>query len=67
MIYPSDFEDKIGFTPLRVLLKDYCRSPQGKLLASGMSFCTSYAEVKKRLTQTCEMLQAVTSGADFPT
>lgn len=66
MIYPSDFEDKIGFTPLRLLLKDYCRSPQGKLLADEMSFCTSYGEVKKQLTQTCEMLQAVTSGADIP-
>ena len=66
MIYPSDFEDKIGFTPLRNLLKDYCRSPQGKQLADEMTFRTSYSEVKKRLMQTHEMLQAVTSGADIP-
>ena len=66
MIYPSDFEDKIGFTHLRTLLKEYCSGQQGKGLVDEMQFSTSYKTVKSQLCQTDEMVHALSSENNVP-
>lgn len=66
MIYPSDFEDKIGFTPLRALLKENCESVAGKECVDLMRFSFSRKFVRASLSQTAEMLSAIEEHADIP-
>lgn len=67
MIYPQDFEDKIGFSPLRTILKDNCNSELGRTLVDEMKFSSSFREVRDRLMRVSEMLGAINSGLDIPT
>lgn len=68
MIYPSDFEDKIGFTPLRALLKENCAGRAGKKCVDAMKFSTNFKHISNSLRQTAEMLSALDNddvpGAD---
>lgn len=66
MIYPSDFEEKTGFTPLRQLLKDYCASPQGRECVDAMKFSNSFNHVSRSLRQTAELTAVLRSGAPVP-
>ena len=56
MLYPSNFEEKIGFLQLRQYLKDRCISPLGVKKCDAMSFLSNYDKVNSRLLQTHEML-----------
>ena len=39
MIYPHNYERKIGIDNIRILLKERCLSSLGKLLVDEMAFC----------------------------
>lgn len=67
MIYPADFENKIGFAAIRRLLHDKCLSPLGQQRVVQMSFSSDYDKVNRLLRQTEEMVQIITSNADLPT
>lgn len=67
MIYPSDFEEKIGFTPLRQLLADKCLSPMGRRHVEEMSFLTDYQAVRRLLKETDEMASLLRAEAQLPT
>lgn len=45
MIYPKNFEQKIGFTEVRSLLRARCLSPLGKERVDAMSFSTDAVQV----------------------
>ena len=45
MIYPDNFEEKIGFSRIREGLKDLCISPLGRQKADEMTFSTSFEEI----------------------
>ena len=66
MIYPSDFESKIGFRPLRKFLTDYCISTLGSKWVERLRFHTDFREVKELLLQTAEMKKLLDGGADLP-
>lgn len=66
MIYPSDFEEKVGFTPLRRLLAEYCASPQGRMCVDAMKFSNSFTHVSRSLRQTAELAAVLRSGAPVP-
>lgn len=66
MIYPSDFEDKVGFTSLRSLLVAKCSGSAGKALAESLAFSTVFEEVRSRLCETSEMKKLVESSSDYP-
>lgn len=66
MIYPSDFESKIGFDAVRVEIARLCSSRMGKDAVEAMPFSSDYDEVRTRLLQTDEMLGLIRSGADMP-
>ncbi len=66
MIYPSDFEQKLGFDTVRSLLAAKCASRMGKEEVGEMQFSSEYEEVSRRLRQTSEMASLLRSRADLP-
>ena len=66
MIYPQNFETKIGFVEVRHLLKGHCLSILGKEKVDEMAFSTDADEVNEWLQQVREYrrIQAETDG--FP-
>ena len=54
MIYPSNFESKIGFDDIRQLLKQRCLSTLGKEAVDGVSFSGDSAQVNLWLRQVRE-------------
>ena len=51
MIYPQNFEQKIGFDQIRQLLKEKCLSTLGEERVMDMAFSDHFGEVKERLDQ----------------
>lgn len=66
MIYPSDFETKIGFAPLRQIIIDNCETRLGKEEARGMSFSSQFEDVRRKLTCVSEMLGLMMSHTEIP-
>lgn len=66
MIYPKDFENKIGFSPIRSLLKEKCETEMGKVLVDRMDFLNDWHDLKKELGKTDEMKNLLESGLSLP-
>lgn len=66
MLYPQNFEQKIGFQQLREILESYCLSPLGLYFVRRMGFLDRYDLVQKLLLQADEYLRLMHSGNDFP-
>lgn len=66
MIYPSDFENKIGFSGIRELLVEKCISRSGKELAHEMRFSGDFSEVRRRLSQVAEMVDLIEAHEAIP-
>lgn len=64
MIYPTSFEEKIGFVTLREQLQERCLCPIGKEEVDAMSFLSDYDSMMKRLTETSEMMVILSEEAD---
>lgn len=66
MVYPSGFEEKLGFDVVRSGLKARCNSTAGKGCVDEMAFSASPQTVVPLLRQTYEMKQLLASAADMP-
>ena len=66
MIYPSNFEHKIGFDEIRTLLKERCLSGLGKEKVDEIAFSTDVTEVNERLEQLREFRRLQEDADDFP-
>ena len=66
MIYPSNFEHKIGFDEIRTLLKERCLSGLGKEKVDEIAFSTDVTEVNERLEQLREFRRLQEDANDFP-
>ena len=66
MIYPESLEHKIGFDGVREHLCRLCSSPIGVDQCREMSFSNNYAQIRRQLDQTAEMVAILTGQADFP-
>ncbi len=66
MIYPQNFEQKIGFDSIRTLLDDLCLSPLGMERVEQMCFSDKYEEVNRRLDETAEFVRIIEEEEDFP-
>lgn len=66
MLYPLDIEKKIGFYPLRKVLKEKCETEMGRILVNEMSFKTNSVLIKKELGGTHEMKKILESGESMP-
>lgn len=66
MIYPDNFEQKIGFDRIRTMVAGACTNPLGVALANGMAFSAEYEEVKQQLSQAEEMRLLLSNEATYP-
>ncbi|MBD5356667.1 MAG: endonuclease MutS2 [Bacteroides sp.] len=66
MIFPKDFESKIGFAPLRQIIVDKCETRLGKEAAVAMDFVSGYEEIKRRLMCVAEMVSLLSSSSEMP-
>ena len=66
MIYPKNFEQKIGFTEARSLLRARCLSPLGKERVDAMSFSTDAAQVNTWMEEIREFRRIQEGQDEFP-
>ena len=66
MIFPQEFESKIGFDQIREKLKSYCLSPLGMTEVDGLGFLTDYSSVKELLNQSHEFKKLLIKAEPFP-
>ncbi len=66
MIYPENFEEKIGFDRIRELLGQQCLSDLGLGHVEEMHFSSSHGEVQTWLKQAGEFREILLSGKSFP-
>ena len=66
MIYPNNYEHKIGFDEIRTLLKGHCQSSLGCDMVDEMQFSTDADEVNEWLEQANEFRRLKETTDDFP-
>jgi DNA mismatch repair protein MutS2 len=66
MIYPQNFENKLGFDKVRTRLKALCLSPLGITKVEEMCFLSNYAEIQNHLNQTGEFKIICQTEEAFP-
>ena len=66
MIYPHNFEHKIGFDQIRNILKLKCLSTLGEDKVDEMTFIQDFDKIKEQLAQTYEFLLIIQEKVNFP-
>lgn len=66
MVYPQDFEKKIGFDVVRHLLDEKCESQSGREQVGKMRLSDNFDDVRQRLGSTAEMLRIISSPGGLP-
>lgn len=66
MIYPVDFEQRIGFDQVRQTLAGACVTDSAREAALRIPFLTDYESLRTVLGQTREMRDVLTLETDFP-
>ena len=66
MIYPNNFERKLGFDEIRRLLKERCLSTLGKEKVDEMTFSTDARQINEWLLQVREFRRLKEEKGDFP-
>jgi len=66
VIYPNNFEHKLGFDEIRRLLKERCLSTLGKEKVDEIAFSTVAVQVNEWLTQVREFRRLQAEKDDFP-
>ena len=65
MVYPENFEAKIGFDVVRKMLKEACLCPQGEERVDAMAFTAQFEQIRTALLQTEEFVR-VLREEEFP-
>jgi DNA mismatch repair protein MutS2 len=65
--YPENFESKIGFDKIRLLLADKCLSPLGEEKVAELAFSSHYTYITESLSQTEEFTRIIREEDNFPT
>ena len=66
MIYPNNFEQKIGFDEIRSLLRERCLSTLGKEKVDEIAFSTNVSVVNEWIAQVREFRRLQEKADDFP-
>lgn len=66
MIYPQNFEEKLGFDQIRKLLAQKCLSTLGEERIENMTFSTDYKQISFLLKQVTEFVNLIQSEEAFP-
>lgn len=67
MIYPDNFEIKIGFDKIRQLLSAKCLSPLGEERVQNLNFSSDFSFITKELSETEEFIRIIQEEDNFPT
>lgn len=67
MIYPDNFEIKIGFDKIRQLLSAKCLSPLGEERVQNLEFSSDFPFITKELSETEEFIRIIQEEDNFPT
>ena len=65
MIYPSNYEQKIGFDEIRRMLKEHCQSSLGREKVDEISFSSNASMVNEQMEQVREM-RRLTQATEKP-
>ena len=65
MIYPTTYEQKIGFDQIRSRLTALCLCTLGEGLVRDMAFSIQFDDIRRQVKQTMEMVQ-ILQGEDLP-
>ena len=66
-IYPSNFENKIGFDTVRELLRSRCLSTLGKEQVDKCIFSSDRKTIERQLDEAVEFVKIISEGMNFPT
>lgn len=66
MIYPDNFEKKIGFDRIRSILKESCLGELGQQEVDAMGFDLNYQEIVKMHDLVSEFMAILNSDKEFP-
>jgi DNA mismatch repair protein MutS2 len=66
MIYPENFESKIGFDRIRELLRERCLSPMGVEKAGSFRFSEKIESISENLSATSEFQHLLRFEENFP-
>jgi DNA mismatch repair protein MutS2 len=66
MIYPNNYEQKIGFNDIRSLLKERCLSTLGREKVDKMEFSVQAEQINEWLCQIREFRQLMEKESNFP-
>ena len=66
MIYPKNFESKVGFDTVRKVLAESCMSTLGVAHCNEMAYSRDYDVVLRKLRETNEFLSIITTRVEFP-
>ena len=67
LIYPENFESKIGFDKIRELLKGRCLSSLGQELVDEICFKSDFVQLKEELSLVSEFVTILQEMENFPT
>ena len=66
MIYPQNFEQKIGFDQIRSLLKEHCLSTLGQERVDETTFSNQLETIERQLNETMEFVRIIQEEDSFP-
>ena len=66
MIYPQNFEQKIGFDQIRNLLKEKCLSTLGRERVEHIEFTDSIPKIEEELDRCMEFVRIIQEEDEFP-
>jgi DNA mismatch repair protein MutS2 len=66
VVYPNNFENKLGFDRIREMLKELCLGASGKEKMDDIQFSSDFAEIGRLIHQTDEFRQICLLDDDFP-
>lgn len=66
LIYPKDFESRLGFERIRQMIEDGCSTSLAKEIAKECCFSVDYNIVKRDLLRVAQMVECLTIHDDFP-
>lgn len=66
MIYPDNFENKIGFTEIRAMLREACMSTLGEEKVDDMQMMDDATEIVEKLCRVRELQTLLEECEDFP-
>jgi len=66
VVYPENFEEKIGFAQIRQKVRDLCVTPLGSENAEGMTASTDLPVISRLTSETAEFADILAHYSDFP-